>query len=198
VTPELVRQAEALAHEIGFPVTRDGRGSSCCLPEVGRLLGMFAASCAAGRIGEVGTGVGYGAAWMVSSMPADATLVTVELRRDRADAARRLFEHDSRVTVVHGDGRAIIPAHAPFDLLFVDGGGFGSDADELLGLVRLLRIGGRIVVDDVTPVAALPADSPFRDHDAKRQAFFDSPSLWSVEVVCPDLANSSLVGTRIR
>jgi hypothetical protein len=54
-----------------------------------------------------------------------------------------------------------------------------------------------VVFDDVTPLAKLPADSPFRTNDPKRHFFFANPRLVSVEVVLPDLANSLLVGTRV-
>jgi hypothetical protein len=61
-----------------------------------------------------------------------------------------------------------------------------------------LVLGGRIVVDDVTPLAALPPGSPLRDHDPKRDAFFGSDRRWPVEVVCPDRLDSLLVGARVR
>lgn len=81
--------------------------------------------------------------------------------------------------------------HAPYDLLFVDGAWNEGDATD-----DLLRIGGRVVFDDVTPLAKLPVDSPWRTNDPKRDFFFGNPRLVSVEVVFPDLANSLLVGTR--
>ena len=52
------------------------------------------------------------------------------------------------------------------------------------------------VDDDLTPVAALPEDSPFRTNDPKRAAFADEPAIPHLEVVAPDLVNSALVGTR--
>ena len=132
-------------------------------------MAVLGARCVGGRIGEMGTGVGVGAAWMASAMPVDCRLVTVELDPLRVAAARR----------------------APFDLLFVDGG--PSDR-----VVELLRIGGRLVFDDVTPVEALPADSPYRMSDPKREFFFTNSRLVATEVVLPDLRNSLLVGTRVR
>jgi predicted O-methyltransferase YrrM len=63
-------------------------------------------------------------------------------------------------------------------------------------LVDYLRPGGRIVMDDLTPVAALPADSQFRQRDVKRELFAGEDRLTWTEVVLPDLASSLLVGTR--
>ncbi|MER7247429.1 class I SAM-dependent methyltransferase [Kribbella sp. NPDC000426] len=158
---------------------------------MGRFLAVLAAGCAGGLIGEMGTGVGVGAAWMASVMPRDCRLVTVEMDADRVAAARRVFADEERVEVIHGDSYVELERRAPFDLLFVDGGA----GDEGVGL---LKIGGRVVFDDVTPVEALPADSPYREHDPKRELFFTDSRLVATEVVLPDLRNALLVGTRVR
>lgn len=194
--PELVDRAAELAVQLGFPLDRVAGGASCCHPEVGRLLGVLAARST--RIGEIGTGVGYGTAWMVSAMPARARLVTIEIDARRAAAAATLFARDERVEVVNGDAAELIHEYAPFDLLFADGAGYGSDAARLRSLFRLLKVGGTIVVDDITPIEALPVGSPFRDHDPKREAFEADASMRSVEVVASDLRNSAIIATRVR
>jgi predicted O-methyltransferase YrrM len=198
--PPLVERARARARQTGFPLTRSesetsGVGPSASLPGVGRFLGVLAAGCGGGRIGEIGTGVGIGAAWMASAMPADCTLVTVEIDERRAAAAADLLGGDDRVSVLSGDARQLLSPHGPFDLLFADGG--WRDPGGLATLVDLVRVGGRVVMDDVTPLAALPPGSPYRDRDVKRDLFFGDPRLLSAEVVLPDLENSLLVGTRI-
>jgi predicted O-methyltransferase YrrM len=208
--PPLVERARALARQTGFPLTKSqsqaaGGIPSASLPGVGRFLGVLAAGCVGGRIGEIGTGVGIGAAWMATAMPADATLVTVEIDEERAAAAADLLAGDDRVTVLPGDARQVLGRHGPFDLLFADGG--WRDPGGLATLVDLIRVGGRVVMDDVTPLAALPPESTLpestlpesslRDSDVKRQLFFGDPRLLSAEVVLPDLENSLLVGTRI-
>jgi predicted O-methyltransferase YrrM len=189
--PPLVQRAQDAAVALGMPLQREGTGPSCCLPDVGRFLAVLAAGCTNGLIGEAGTGVGYGTAWMASAMPADCRLVTVELDDDRVAAARQVFAHEPRVEVVHGDAFDELARRAPFDLIFADGGRQPGQ------IVDLLRIGGRLVNDDVTPVDALPADSPYREHDPKRSFFFGEPRLVAAEVVLPDLRNSLLVGTRV-
>jgi predicted O-methyltransferase YrrM len=198
--PPLVEHARALARQTGFPLTRSeseaaGGAPSACLPGVGRFLGMLAAGCVGGRIGEIGTGVGIGAAWMSSAMPADCTLVTVEIDEERAAVAADLLRGDDRVTVLAGDARQMLGPHGPFDLLFADGG--WRDPGGLATLVDLVRVGGRLVMDDVTPLAVLPPQSPYREGDVKRQLFCGDPRLRSAEVVLPDLENSLLVGTRL-
>jgi predicted O-methyltransferase YrrM len=196
--PALVMRAQAVARQSGFPLTREEAGPdrpSACLPGVGRFLAVLAAGCAGGRIGELGTGAGIGAAWIASAMPADCVLVTVEIDAVLASAARELLA-DSRAEVITGDALGVIPGRGPFDLLFADSG-VRAPAD-FAALVSLLRIGGRIVMDDVTPEHALPAGSPLRADDVKRGFFSGEPRLTWTEVVLPDLRNSLLVGTRTR
>lgn len=191
--PPLVLRAQAAAAEVGMPLSRQGTGGSGCLPGVGRFLAVLAAGCVGGTIGELGTGVGVGAAWMAGAMPTDCRLITVELDVRRAAAAREVFAGDARVEVVCGDAFAVLSGRGPYDLLFVDGG--PADPASLVGLVR---VGGRVVMDDVTPVELLPADSPYRTDDPKRRFFFGDGRLVSTEVVLPDLRNSLLVGTGVR
>lgn len=196
-TPALVERAYAAARSIGFPVTREdpghGRGSAC-LPGVGRFLAVLAAGCHGGRIAEMGTGAGIGAAWMSGAMPADCTLLTAEIDPVRAAAASQVLADDERVQVLIGDAVTELGPSAPFDLIFADCG--VREDVTFATLVSWLKPGGRIVGDDVTPVGALPPDSPFREHDPKRELFAGDTRLVWTEVVLPDLANSLLVGTR--
>jgi predicted O-methyltransferase YrrM len=195
--PPLVARACALAGQMGFPLTREEAGPgrpSACLPGVGRFLAMLVAGCASGRIGELGTGIGVGAAWIASGMPDDCALITVEMDERLASAARGLLADDPHVEVVTGDAASILSGLGPFDLLFTDSG--VRDDASFAALVGLLRHGGRIVMDDLTPVLALPQDSQLRPNDPKRR-FFQDVRLISTEVVLPDLQNSLLVGTRV-
>jgi predicted O-methyltransferase YrrM len=198
--PSLVIRAQDLAKQKGFALTREEAGPgrpSACLPGVGRFLAVLAAGCAgppSGRIGELGTGAGIGAGWMASAMPADCALITAEIDERLAGAVRELFAADPRIEVVTGDALRVMPGRGPFDLLFADSG--VRDRAGFAALVSSLRIGGRIVMDDVTPELMLPPDSPLRAGDIKREFFSAEPRLVSTEIVLPDLHNSLLVGTR--
>jgi predicted O-methyltransferase YrrM len=154
---------------------------------------MLAAGCHRGRIAELGTGAGIGTAWISGAMPADCTLVTTEIDPVRAAAAQDLLAADPRVAVLTGDALELVSDRGPFDLIFADCG--VRDGETFGRLVSLLRPGGRIVMDDVTPVRALPADSPLRERDIKREIWAAEARLTSTEVVLPDLENSLLVGT---
>jgi predicted O-methyltransferase YrrM len=201
--PALVERAYAAARTIGFPLTPEdpghGRGSAC-LPGTGRFLAMLAAGCGAGqigggRIGELGTGAGIGASWIASAMPADCVLITAERDERLAVAARQLFAGDPRIEVIIGEALEAMSRRGPFDLVFADSG--IRDGTDFAKLVGLLRLGGRIVMDDVTPQRILPPDSPLRSQDTKRELFGGEPRLVWAEVVLPDLRNSLLVGTRM-
>jgi predicted O-methyltransferase YrrM len=187
VPPQVARAIE-VARQAGFPLTREEAGpdrASACLPGVGRFLAVLAAGCAGGLIGELGTGAGIGAAWMSSAMPADCVLISAETDERLAAAARGLLAQDPRVQVVTGDAIRVMSGRGPFDLLFADCG-VRSEA-EFAALVSLLRVGGRIVMDDVCPT----------EH-TKRGLFHGEARLVWAEVALPDLADALLVGTRVR
>lgn len=194
--PALVVRACEVARQAGFPLTREEAGPdrpSACLPGVGRFLAMLAAGCRGGVIAELGTGAGIGTAWLASAMPADCALVTAEVDAELAAAAAGLLAADTRVRVLTGDATALLALHAPFDVIFADCG--VRDAAAFAGLYAMLKPGGRIVMDDVTPIAALPTDSPLHQ-PVKRHMFAAQAGLIWTEVVLPDLVNSLLVGTR--
>jgi predicted O-methyltransferase YrrM len=136
-TPPLVERA--LAFE----------GSS--IPEVGRLLHLLAAQRGRARVGEIGTGTGVGAAWIVSALPPEVPFVTVELDAARAAAASELFADDENAKVIHGDWHELMPPEAPFDLLFYDGGGKRHPEVDGEHVISLLAPGGTVVLDDLTP-----------------------------------------------
>jgi predicted O-methyltransferase YrrM len=134
-----VERAQALAFE------------RSCSDETGRLLHVLAGQRGRARVGEIGTGVGVGAAWITSALAPGVPFVTVEFDPERADAARRLFAHDPEVRVLEGDWHELMPTEAPFDLLFYDGGGKQRpdlDGEQVRGL---LAPGGTLVMDDLMP-----------------------------------------------
>ncbi|MFJ8152748.1 O-methyltransferase [Streptomyces sp. NPDC094468] len=145
--PPLVRRALAAARGHGF--------AHSCRPEQGRLLQVLAGG-ARGVIGETGTGLGVGLAWLASGARPGVRLVSVERDAERAGAAAGVFAAHPAVTVLHGDWPDIA-AHGPFDLLVLDGGGQGkAPGDRPAAVERLLAPGGTVVIDDFTPAATWP------------------------------------------
>jgi predicted O-methyltransferase YrrM len=181
--PPLVTEAVSLA--------RRERFGNSCRPEHGRLL--FALASGAEMIGETGTGCGVGLAWLASGARPGARLVSVELDPGRAALAAELFEDLPQVTVLRGDWREIDRA-APFDLLVLDGGGQGKQGSEPADAAVLLRPGGTLVIDDLTPAGEWPP--LFRGQvDTVRVHWLAHPDLDATELrLAPDLA--ALVATR--
>ncbi len=186
--PPIVEQALALAGELGFDIRPEGNrpdepgGASCCIDAVGSLLKVLCASLDNASVGEIGTGAGVGAAWLTAGLRPGSRLTTVELDPRLHSAAARLFEPFPAVTLLEGDWRDAFQSLAPFDLLFADGGGVGDVApqgwQEVAGLVRP---GGMIVVDDLTPEELWPPGWRGKP-DAKRELAFRSSLFHSTEV----------------
>jgi predicted O-methyltransferase YrrM len=146
-----------------------GGGSS--IPEVQRLLAVLAAGK---RCAEVGTAFGEGAAAMAATAK---SVVTVEVDPDRAAIAADRLRHLTNVESLVGDWRDHLPQRGPFDLLFFDGGKLDQAPDAL----DLLRGGGLIVKDDLTPGRAGP--------DPVRELLHSHPELLAVEVMtAPNMA----------
>jgi predicted O-methyltransferase YrrM len=145
--------------------------------EVQALLRVLAAGR---RVAEIGTAFGEGAAALAETA---ASLVTVEIEPERAAVARKRLERFPNVELLEGDWRDLLPARAPFELVFWDGGGWkrdppAGDAPD----VGLLAPGGLLVSDDFTPGRSI-------ESDPARQYLFSHPELAAVEVdVSPEMA----------
>lgn len=110
------------------------------------LLQTLTAQVRDGVIGEMGTGVGIGTAWMALAATADTRIVTVEKDGERSAAVRELFADFENVEVVCGDALTLAD-HGPFDLIFCDAGPgktFAQDAT-----IAMTKRGGTILLDDL-------------------------------------------------
>jgi caffeoyl-CoA O-methyltransferase len=179
ITPEPV--ADYLAHLRTLPhphlarIAEDGRARGLPIVDAatGALLHTLVRATGARRVLEIGTAIGYSAAWMATALPPDGVLITLERQQDRAEAARRHFEAagvDARVHVMIGDAsRYLHKVAGPFDLIFQDGDK-GQYAPMLDRLIALLGPRGVLVTDNalwdgevvpgfVTPPKRNPADT---------------------------------------
>jgi predicted O-methyltransferase YrrM len=151
-------------------------GSS--IPEVQALLRTLAAGR---RAAELGTAFGEGARSIASGAE---SLVTAERDPVRAEAARTALADLLNVTVLEGDWRDVLRPHAPFDFVFVDGGGQETKTDP-----AVLDLGGRgtiFVLDDMTP--GYPGPDPVRE------LWLGSERLASVEILTTP-ATAAIVAT---
>lgn len=183
--PTLVLAAEKRAEEEDFHLS--------CSRDTGTLLRTLAASKPGGRILELGTGVGVGAAWLLDGMDARARLTTLEAHPEAAGISRTVLDGDDRVEVVADDACAWLEAYdgPAFDLIFVDVGVLKYERRDLT-LSRLAE-GGFFVADDL-----LPQPKWVETHQARvsrfRTEIFTEPGL---QVTLLDWGSGILVGTRV-
>lgn len=123
-------------------------------PLEGRLLAVLAAAAGVRRLLEIGTLGGYSGLWLLSLLPDDARLVTLEKDPEHAAVAREAFRRagvDDRVRIVEGDARRTLDdvgGGGAFDLVFVD-----ADKEAYPRYreraAELLRPGGLLLADNV-------------------------------------------------
>lgn len=119
----------------------------------GRLLALLAALVGARRLLEVGTLGGYSGLWLVSLLPSDARLVTIEVDPRHAALAREAFRRAGeakRIRLLEGDARELLPGlgdEGSFDLVFLDADKRGYP-EYLEVAKRLLRPGGLLLGDN--------------------------------------------------
>lgn len=125
-------------------------------PNQGRLLNLIARIHGARRILEVGTLGGYSTIWLARALPADGSLISLEIDPHHAEVARANLKSAGlaqKAQVRVGRAADSLAALAqerpePFDLVFIDADK-PSNADYLAWALRLSRPGTVIVVDNV-------------------------------------------------
>ena len=169
--PPLVKRALNLSKQMSYP--------SSCSMETGRLLQLLASRLESGVVGELGTGCGVAAAWIVSALSPGTSFFTVENDTVGAAAARALFDPILNVRIVQGDWRDFLRDWR-FVMLFAGATSPRDEDPEIL--VRSLRPGGLIVIDGLTPIDHIPLE--MRDQpDPVREFWLDDARLISTELL---------------
>lgn len=144
--PEVVEAARRRGAELGAasPV---GTGA-------GAVLRLLAASVRAKHVLEVGTGAGTSGLWLLSGMPDDGILTTIDVSAEHQRLARQAYAEagypHQRTRVITGAAAEVLPrmADGGYDMVHVD-----ADKDTyptyVEHAVRLLRSGGVLVVDNM-------------------------------------------------
>lgn len=127
-------------------------GEPAVNPQTGAMLRVLATLTGGRRVLEVGTNIGYGAMWLLSGMPKDGHLDTIEIDPGMVRRARANFEEagvGARVKVHEGAALAVLPKLAPgYDLVFVDC--VKEEYPQYLEHAkRLLRPGGVVAADNL-------------------------------------------------
>ncbi|MGW2872192.1 O-methyltransferase [Kitasatospora sp. NPDC001225] len=125
-------------------------------PNQGKLLHLLALTQGAKRILEVGTLGGYSAIWLARALPADGTLLTLELDPRHAEVARGNLAAAGLAGVAEvrvgraADSLAALVEQGvePFDLVFIDADK-PSNPEYFRRALQLTRPGSLIIVDNV-------------------------------------------------
>jgi predicted O-methyltransferase YrrM len=125
-------------------------------PACGKLLHLLARMCGARRILEVGTLGGYSTIWLARALPADGTMVTLEIDPHHARVARANLDQacvGHLVDIRVGPALAALDAmvaggEGPFDFVFIDADKANNVA-YVRAAIALSRPGTIIVVDNV-------------------------------------------------
>ena len=146
------------------------------------------------RIGETGTGLGVGLAWLLEGRHPGVPIVSVDRDTERVTAVREMFADEPDLTLLNDDWRAI-EQHGPFDLLILDGGGNGK-TEPPPDPAAVLTPGGTVVIDDFTPADRWPSLHDGRP-DVARIWWLEHPAMQAAEVqLTEDL--STIMATRRR
>ena len=152
-------------------VVRAGLPAISVSPTQGKLLHILARMVGARRILEVGTLGGYSTIWLARAVPADGVVVTLEIDPRNAAVAgasvRRAGLGD-RVDIRVGRAAETLAALVaedvePFDMVFLDADK-RSNPEYLSWALRLTRVGGVIVIDNVVRKGAV-VDADTTDPD---------------------------------
>jgi predicted O-methyltransferase YrrM len=102
--------------------------------------------------------------------------VTTELDPERARIARERLADLPNVEFLEGDWRETLPSRGPFELVFLDAGGWKDDPfGKGQAALDLLGPGGLLVKDDMSPGFTAP--------DPVREWLFGHADLVAVEIL---------------
>jgi predicted O-methyltransferase YrrM len=184
--PAEVELAQKRAEQAGFDMS--------CEPEVGRLLMVLAAAVPLfGRVLEMGSGAGVGAAWLAAGLERrpDVEAISVELDAGLVELART-GPWPERIRLVEGDVLTMIERLGRFDLIFADAQ--GGKWEGLERTVQALRAGGVLVVDDMRPEpGSNGGDDSIIEH--VRDTLLAHPDLITTEL---DWSSGVMMATRRR
>lgn len=142
---ELLEASRRRGEELGATPVGSGAGAA---------LRLIAASLAAKAVVEIGTGAGVSGLWLLSGMPADGILTTIDIEPEHQRAAKEAYAAagvaHQRTRVIAGRALDVLGrmTDGAYDLVLIDG-----DKPEYPAYVeqatRLLRPGGVMVLDNM-------------------------------------------------
>lgn len=121
-------------------------------PAQAEWLKIMALSIGAKRILEIGTLGGYSSIAMARALPEGGKLITLEVSDHNATIATQNIDHaglGDKVEIRIGSALDILPGlQGGFDMAFIDADK-GNNPNYLEHAIRLCRIGGLIIIDNI-------------------------------------------------
>ena len=144
--PEVIENARRRGLEFGdaSPV---GTGA-------GAMLRVVAVAVQARHVVEIGTGAGTSGLWLLSGMPDDGVLTTIDSSAEHQRAAREAYAEagyaHQRTRVITGDAAEVLPrmSDGAYDLVLIDADK-GAYPVYVEHAVRLLRSGGVLALHNM-------------------------------------------------
>lgn len=145
VEPEHIERARSRGDELGCVPVGTGTGAA---------LRMLTASCQARSVVEIGTGAGVSGLWLLTGMPSDGILTTIDISSEHQHAAKQAFAEagypPQRTRTIVGSALSVLPrlTDGGYDLVLVDGEKteYPQYVEQAL---RLLRPGGVLAIDNM-------------------------------------------------
>jgi predicted O-methyltransferase YrrM len=139
---DVFARARARSEELGCVPVPAGTGA---------MLRLVAAMLPARAVVEIGTGTGVSSLYVLSGMPEDGVLTTIDVEVENQRAAREAFAEagarPNRTRVIPGRALDVLPrlTDSAYDLVVVDGdkNEYGAYVEQA---IRLLRRGGTLAV----------------------------------------------------
>jgi predicted O-methyltransferase YrrM len=129
-------------------------GCTPVLPGAGSALRLLAAAVNARSVVEIGTGAGVSGLWLMSGMPSDGILTTIDVEAEHQRAAKQAYAAagiaPQRTRVITGRPLDVLPrlTDAAYDMVVIDGdkADYPAYVEQAL---RLLRPGGVLALDNM-------------------------------------------------
>ncbi|MDQ1483411.1 MAG: hypothetical protein QOF35_1487 [Actinomycetota bacterium] len=129
-------------------------GCTPVLPGAGSALRLLAAAVNAKSVVEIGTGAGVSGLWLMSGMPSDGILTTIDVEAEHQRAAKQAYAAagiaPQRTRVITGRPLDVLPrlTDAAYDMVVIDGdkADYPAYVEQAL---RLLRPGGVLALDNM-------------------------------------------------
>ncbi|MGN1319459.1 MAG: O-methyltransferase [Lachnospirales bacterium] len=131
------------SYELGLPIIPK---------DVVKLLGFILGIKKPVKILEIGMAVGFSASYMSQFLPPEGHITTIDrypLMIEKAKANFKRFNLEDKITIIEGDANEVLKnLDDEFDFVFMDAAK-GQYINILPDVLRLLKVGGIIMADDI-------------------------------------------------